>query len=99
MMLVERKYNITKLINSDSNINKSYKTRNNIKDKNFWDNFLDRQKGNNTYIAGGYKPCICDYENKDKEEEKQINIIFEDLERDKYYYDNYETNYLLNSIH
>lgn len=94
MMLVERKYNITKLINSDSNINKSYKTRNNIKDKNFWDNFLDRQKGNNTYIAGGYKPCICDYENKDKEEEKQINIIFEDLERDKYYYDNYETNYL-----
>lgn len=94
IMLVERKYNITKLINSDSNINKSYKTRNNIKDKNFWDNFLDRQRGNNTYIVGGYKPSKCDNENKDKEEEKPINIIFEDLEKDKYYYDNYETNYL-----
>ena len=95
MMLVERKYNITKLINSDSNINKNYRDIKNIKDKNYWDNFIDRQKGNNTYIVGGYKQSVCDNDdNAEEDKEKPINVIFEDLEKDKYYYDNYETNYL-----
>ena len=95
MMLFERKYNITKLINSDSTIYKSYKNIKNIKDKNFWDNFIERQKGNNTYIAGGYKQCVWDKEdNGEDDKEKPINIIFEDLEKDKYFYDDYETNYL-----
>jgi hypothetical protein len=95
MMLVERKYNVTKLINSDRTIYKSYKNIKNIKDKNFWDNFIDRQKGNNTYIVGGYKQCVWDKEdNGEEDKEKPINIIFEDLEKDKYFYDDYETNYL-----
>ena len=95
MMLVERKYNITKLINSDNTIYKSYKNIKSIKDINFWDDFIKRQKGNNTYIVGGYKQCVWDIEdNGEEDKEKPINIIFEDLEKDKYFYDDYETNYL-----
>jgi hypothetical protein len=96
-MFAQKKYNITKLINSDINISKSYLTKNNINCDKFWDNFINNQRGNNSsYLVGGYKPSICNLENNNIEEEKKktINIIFEDLEKDKYYYDNYETNYL-----
>ena len=95
IMLAERKYNITKLINSDSNIYKSYIKEKNIKNENFWPEFIERQRGNNTYLLGGYKPSICDFKYKEKNKEKRtINELFEDLEKDTYYYDNYETNYL-----
>jgi len=97
IMFAQKKYNITKLINSDSNISKSYLTKSNIKSEKFWDDFINTQRGNNgTYLVGGYKPVICHSENDNIEEEKNsiLNTIFEDLEKDKYYYDCYETNYL-----
>ena len=97
IMFAQKKYNITKLISSDDNISKSYLIKNNIVCDKFWDDFINNQRGNNsTYLVGGYKPILCSMENNNIEEEKKknINIIFEDLEKDKYYYDNYETNYL-----
>jgi len=97
IMFAQNKYNITKLISSDDNIRKSYLIKNNLKCDNFWDDFINNQRGNNnTYLAGGYNPSICFMENNNIEEEKKkvINIIFDDLEKDKYYYDNYDTNYL-----
>lgn len=93
MMLSQRKYNITKLINSDKNIYETYTNRFNITNDNFWNDFIERQKNYNTYIVGGYKPVKTDIQEK-KEEERTINNLFEDLEKDKYYYDCYETNYL-----
>ena len=97
IMFAQKKYNITKLINSDNNISKSYLTKSNLKSDKFWDDFINTQRGNNgTYLVGGYKPAICHSENENIEEEKNstFNTIFEDLEKDKYYYDCYETNYL-----
>ena len=97
IMFAQKKYNITKLISSDDNIRKSYLIKNNLKCDKFWDDFINNQRGNNnTYLVGGYKPSLCFMENNNIEEEKKedINIIFEDLEKDKYLYDNYETNYL-----
>ena len=96
IMLSQKKYNITKLINSDNNIYKSYKMESNIKNENFWENFIESQTGNKTYIVGGYKPSVCYFDNKieNEEEERNTNCLFEDLEKDKYYYDCYETNYL-----
>ena len=96
IMLSQKKYNITKLINSDSNIYNSYKLEKNIKNENFWENFIESQIGNKTYIVGGYKPSVCNYDNKiDKEEEEKVKeLLFDYLEKDKYYYDCYETNYL-----
>ena len=95
IMLSQKQYNITKLINSDSNIYNSYKTEKNIRNENFWKEFIDRQTGNKTYITGGYKPIACDDDYKQHYQKEKIkNIIFEYLEKDKYYYDFYETNYL-----
>lgn len=97
IMFAQKKYNITKLISSDNNISKSYLTKSNIKSDKFWDDFINTQRGNNgTYLVGGYKPVICHFENDNNEEVKNstLNTIFEDLEKDKYYYDCYETNYL-----
>ena len=96
IMLSQKKYNITKLINSDSNIYNSYKLEKNIKNENFWENFIESQIGNKTYIVGGYKPSACNYDNKidNEEEEKVKELLFDYLEKDKYYYDCYETNYL-----
>jgi len=93
IMLSQRKYNITKLINSDSNIDKDYSKRKNITNENFWNDFIERQRSNNTYIVGGYKPIKTEMVEKN-EEEITTNNLFEYLEKDKYYYDNYETNYL-----
>ena len=92
LMFAQKKYNITKLIKSDDNISKSYLTKNNIKYDKFWDDFINNQRGNNSsFLVGGYKPSIYNLDNNNIEEEKKktINIIFEDLEKDKYYYDNY----------
>ena len=97
IMFAQKKYNITKLISSDNNISKSYLTKSNLKSDKFWDDFINTQRGNNgTYLVGGYKPVICHSENDNNEEVKNstLNTIFEDLEKDKYYYDCYETNYL-----
>jgi len=97
IMFAQKKYNITKLISSDNNISKSYLTKSNIKSDKFWDDFINTQRGNNgTYLVGGYKPVICHFENDNNEEVKNstLNTIFEDLEKDKYFYDCYETNYL-----
>ena len=97
IMLSQKKYNITKLINSDINIYNCYKMEKNIKNENFWENFIESQVGNKTYIVGGYKPSVCNFDNKienEEIEERTINSLFEDLEKDKYYYDCYETNYL-----
>ena len=97
IMFAQKKYNITKLISSDDNIRKNYLIKNNLKCDKFWDDFINNQRGNNnTYLVGGYKPSLCFMENNNIEEEKKedINIIFEDLEKDKYLYDSYETNYL-----
>ena len=93
IMLSQKKYDINKLINSDSKISNSYKIRNNIKNDNFWSDFIERQKNHNTYIVGGYKPAYFGKE-ENKKEEITTNNIFENLEKDKYYYDCYETNYL-----
>ena len=94
IMLSQRKYNITKLLYSDSNIYKSYINEGNSYNENFWKDFLDSQRGYNTYIVGGYKPSVCNIGKKDKIEKNEEDDLFEDLERDKYYYDCYETNYL-----
>lgn len=95
IMLSQKRYNKTKLLNSDSNIDKSYKDylQKKISDSegDYWKEFLDRQRINNTYIVGGYKPSI--FEDK-YNNEKQKDNFFEELEKDKYYYDSYETNYL-----
>lgn len=97
IMFAQRKYNITKLKYSDDNIYTNYQS--NLKSHNFWEEFIEKQRGNNTYLVGGYKNSVRynDNDNQDNdknEEEKPFNNLFEDLERDKYYYDCYETNYL-----
>ena len=57
---------------------------------------MERQIGNKTYIVGGYKPIVCDFINLEGhyQKEKIRNIIVDLLEKDIYYYDCYETNYL-----
>ena len=98
IMLSQRKYNTTKLLSSDSNIYESYINQGNGPGENFWKEFIEKQKANHTYIVGGYKPSICNIDKKDKNEKKEENSnLFEDLEKDKYYYDCYETNYLYHS--
>ena len=92
IMLIQKKYNKTKLINSDSNIYKDYIQKKNLDNEDeYWKEFMDRQRINNTYIVGGYKPSAIEEKYDD---EKQNGNIFEGLEKDKYYYDCYETNYL-----
>ena len=95
IMLTEKRYNKTKLLNSDSNLNKDYRDflqkKRSDNENDYWKEFMDRQRINNTYIVGGYKPSIVVEKN---DNEKQREDFFEELEKDKYYYDCYETNYL-----
>ena len=60
----------------------------------FWNNFYNNQKENKTYLVGGYNPSFQNNNDNDDMNEVNDNNLFEELEKDKYYYDNYETNYL-----
>ena len=92
--LSRKNFNINKLIASDIDISKIYhKQMENIKfnEKEFWTNFYNNQKENKTYLVGEYNPVI-NHENDN--EEVDNNNLMEELEKDKYYYDTYETNFL-----
>ena len=92
--LSRKNFNINKLIASDIDISKIYhKQMENIKfnEKEFWTNFYNNQKENKTYLVGEYNPVI-NHENDN--EEIDNNNLMEELEKDKYYYDTYETNFL-----
>jgi hypothetical protein len=90
--------NMNKLILSDIDMlnEKKLYYKDKIKDgfqpEEFWNNFYSEQKENKTYIIGKYKPI---YSHDENNFEINDNNLFEELEKNKYYYDNYETNYLL----
>ena len=92
--LMKRKFNINKLISSDISISRNFYNKVNkpqFEPDFFWLNFYERQKDNNTYLVGDYKP----FESNDNYNKKvNDNNLFEELEKNKYYYDEYETNYL-----
>ena len=51
IMLIQKKYNKTKLINSDSNIYKDYIQKKNLDNEDeYWKEFMDRQRINNTGV-------------------------------------------------
>ena len=91
-------FNMNKLILSDIDMlnEKKLYYKDKIKDgfqpEEFWNNFYSEQKKNKTYITGNYKPI---YSHDKYNFEINDNNLFEELEKNKYYYDNYETNYLL----
>ena len=91
-------FNMNKLILSDIDMlnEKKLYYKDKIKDgfqpEEFWNNFYSDQKENKTYIIGKYKPI---YSHDENNFEINDNNLFEELEKNKYYYDNYETNYLL----
>ena len=91
-------FNMNKLILSDIDMlnEKKLYYKDKIKDgfqpEEFWNNFYSEQKENKTYITGKYKPI---YSHDKYNFEINDNNLFEELEKNKYYYDNYETNYLL----
>jgi len=91
-------FNMNKLILSDIDMlnEKKLYYKDKIKDgfqpEEFWNNFYSEQKENKTYITGNYKPI---YSHDKYNFEINDNNLFEELEKNKYYYDNYETNYLL----
>ena len=92
--LMKKKFNINKLISSDISISRNFYK--NVKEPlfepdSFWRSFYERQKDNNTYLIGDYNPI----ESNDNYNMKvNDNNLFEELEKNKYYYDKYETNYL-----
>ena len=99
IQLSQKKFNINKLISSDSDIYKYYykemeKNPFKFDNKEFWTKFYNNQKDNKTYLVGEYNPFI--FHSKDKNEMNEIddNNLYEELEKDKYYYDTYESNYL-----
>ena len=107
IMCSERKYDINKLINSDSDINKCFKQMISIDDDKC-EEFIDIQRSNKTYISGEYRPIKIPYtneksdnnDNKNVFTEEKRNKLFEELEKDNNYYDIFESNYLYqNTIH
>ena len=48
-----------------------------------WNKFINNQKDNKTYLVGHYKPILP--LNKENQEINNNNL-FEELEKDKYYY-------------
>ena len=94
IMFTQKKYNINKLISSDSYIERIY--YNEMEQKQFnknesWNKFINNQKDNKTYLVGHYKPILP--LNKENQEINNNNL-FEELEKDKYYYNDNESNYL-----
>jgi hypothetical protein len=63
IMCSERKYDINKLINSDSDINKCFKQMISIDDDKC-EEFIDIQRSNKTYISGEYRPIKIPYSNE-----------------------------------
>ena len=92
--LFKQKINVNKLISSDINIYKQYyeaMEKEDFKPEEFWMKFYYAQKDNKTYLVGDYNPIELNTNyNKDVTD---YNLL-EELEKDKYYYDTYETNYL-----
>ena len=100
IMALLKNFSINKLITSDCDIRKKYYEAMEKKEFNrdeFWNNFYNSQKEHKTYVAGEYSSAI-EKKDKDNSNNKEINKnnLFEELEKDKYYYDNYESNYLNN---
>ena len=95
--LNKKKFNVNKLISSDIDISKIYfkeMEKKGFKNEEFWNDFYNQQKDNKTYLIGEYNPII-NHENDDTEINN--NNLMEELEKNKYYYDNYESNYLYNT--
>ena len=95
--LSKKNFNVNKLIASDIDISKIYHEQmenNKFNENDFWKEFYDKQKEDKTYLVGEYNPVI-NHEN-DNEEIDNNNLI-EELEKDRYYYDIYESNYLFNN--
>jgi len=92
--LSNKNFNVNKLISSDINIYKQYYdalSKDEFKPEEFWIKFYNNQKDNKTYLIGDYNPIEL---NKKNNNDVTDNNLMEELEKDKYYYDNYETNYL-----
>ena len=92
--LYKKNFNVNKLISSDINIYKQYydaMSKEGFKPEEFWIKFYNNQKDNKTYLVGDYNPIEL---NKNYNTDVTDNNLMEELEKDKYYYDTYETNYL-----
>ena len=93
----QRQFNVKKLILSDKDIYKKYYEeidKKNFKKEEFWNNFYNNQKEYKTYLVGEYNPSFQNNNDNDDMNEVNDSNLMEELEKDKYYYDNYETNYL-----
>ena len=92
--LFKQKININILISSDINIYRQYYEaleKEDFKPEEFWTKFYNAQQDNKTYLVGDYNSIGLNTNyNKDVTD---YNLL-EELEKDKYYYDTYETNYV-----
>ena len=92
--LFKQKININILISSDINIYRQYYEaleKEDFKPEEFWIKFYNAQKDNKTYLVGDYNPI--DLNTNYNKDVTDYNLL-EELEKDKYYYDTYETNYV-----
>ena len=97
IMSLSKKFNVNKLLSSDCDINEKYHEemeKNKLNRNEFWEIFYDKQKEHATYLVGEYNPAIPQKVDKINSEEINNNNLMEELEKDKYYYDTYESNYL-----
>ena len=95
--LSKKKFNVSKLISADIDIRKAYyqsMEKKGFKSEEFWNDFYNQQKESKTYLVGEYNPII---NHEDDNEEINDDNLMEGLEKNKYYYDTYESNYLYNS--
>ena len=92
--LSKKNFNVNRLISSDINIYKQYydaMSKDEFKPEEFWVKFYNNQKDNKTYLVGDYNSIEL---NTKYNNDVTDNNLMEELEKDKYYYDTYETNYL-----
>ena len=87
-------YNINRLLSADDTIKNSYiSSKKNFDNENYWEEYIEKQRGEKNYLFGGYKEIINNNNDNDNKNKNSTKLM-EDLEKDKYYFDPYETNYL-----
>ena len=87
-------YNINRLLSADDTIKNSYiSSKKNFDNENYWEEYIEKQRGEKNYLFGGYKEIINNNNDNDTKNKNSTKLM-EDLEKDKYYFDPYETNYL-----
>ena len=97
LMFAKNTYNINKLLSADDAIKNAYISSNkNFENESYWEEYIEKQSCEKNYILGGYKEINNNgFQKNDKDSKNKKNVkLIEDIEKDKYYFDPYETNYL-----